>query len=92
MYTEIGNNYSLSRQLNKFPQQWHPFAQTRRQHNFGYNPVLNLIETPDKNIQIGRNLSEMMSSERLVQQLILVHRPKQIAIEQSDVVRQLFGA
>lgn len=34
----------------------------------------------------------MMPPKGLVQQLVLVHRPKQITIEQRDVVRQLLGA
>lgn len=40
----------------------------------------------------GTNLSEMMTPERVVQQLVLVHGPEQITIEQRYVVRQLFGA
>lgn len=91
-YHKIDIGHILCGELDEFAQQRNAFAQAGRQHDFGHNPVLDLVEAPNEYVQIGGDLAEMMAPKGLVQQLVLVHRPEQVAIEQGDVVGQLLGA
>ncbi|KAH1017349.1 hypothetical protein HUJ05_008002 [Dendroctonus ponderosae] len=43
-----------------------PFAQAAHHADFGYDPELNFVETSQKYIQIRCNLSEVMSSECMI--------------------------
>jgi len=49
-------DYLLGGQLDEFPDQAHAFAQAGRAHQFGDNPVLNLVESTQEDIQVGSDL------------------------------------
>lgn len=48
--------YLLRGQLDEFTHQTHTLAETWRRDELGHNPVLHLVEAPQKDIQVGGNL------------------------------------
>lgn len=61
----------LLSQLDHLPQHGHSLRQLGCQAHFGDDPVLDLVETAQKHVQVGRDLVEALSPESLVQQFVL---------------------
>lgn len=67
----------LSCQLEKFSEESNTLAQIGSHKNLCGHPELNLIESPEEDVQIGSDLAKMMSPENAVNQFILERKWKQ---------------
>lgn len=70
------HKHLLSRQLDELPQDADPPAQTLRQTYLRHHPELDLVEPPEEDVQVGCDLTEVMSAEGVVEEFVLMDAPR----------------
>ena len=68
---EKGEIIILGGQFDELSQKLDPFSQRVGQTDLGDDPILNFIKAPQKQIQIGLDLTEGLSSGDVIKQLVL---------------------
>ncbi len=67
-------SYSLSSYLDELLEELDSLAELSAEADLGDHPQLNLVEPPQKQVQIGRGSPEALPPERVVEQLMLGER------------------
>lgn len=82
----------LCGKFDEFSEYGYAFAEAGAVADFGDDPKLDFVETSDEDVQVRGYLAEVVASEGVVEQLVLVDAPEQIPVEEGHVISQLLRA